>query len=89
MPDNGPAYGGLPPTETYKGVPIFLYQDDDMPRWQWGAMVGWHGRMVPAMVEEWEQPTQANILKAARLMVDIITSPDLQEHIGPDGYFKP
>ena len=87
MPDNKP-YGGLPPTETYKGVPIFLYQDDDMPRWQWGAMVGWHGRMVPAQVEEWEKPTQANIMKAARSVIDVIKSVEAEGLTGPDGYLK-
>lgn len=59
------------PFETYEGVPIHLYQDEGMPAWQYGAMIEWRGRLIQVQVEDYEQPTQANILKAARLVIDI------------------
>lgn len=62
------------PYEVYKGVPIHLYQDEGMPSWQYGAMIEWRGRLVSVTVEDWEQPTKDNILKAARLVVDICKS---------------
>ncbi len=78
----------LKPTEVYKGVPIYLFQDTGMAPNEYGAMFEWYGRQQVAQVEDWQQPTRANILAAARQVIDILKDVEGQGLVGPDGFFK-
>jgi hypothetical protein len=79
---------GLTSTETYKGVPIFLFQDEHMAPDEYGVCFQWAGRMIPVEVEDWERPTRMNLLRAARSAIDLIREVESQGMLGPDGTLK-
>jgi hypothetical protein len=76
------------PYEVYREVPIFLYQDEGMRPNHYGAMVKRYGRLEPAHVEDWQEPTLDNILVAARGLIDLLLTVQEQGHVGKDGYLK-
>jgi hypothetical protein len=78
----------LQPTETYKGVPIYLFQDDNMKPGEYGASFLWAGHTQTAQVEHWQRPTRANILQAAHKVIGLLRE---VEHLGmleSDGTLK-
>jgi hypothetical protein len=79
---------GPTPVETYKGVSLFLFQDEHMAPGEYGVCFQWSGRMIPAEVEDWERPTRANLLRAARSAIDLIKEVEAQGMLGPDGTLK-
>ncbi len=80
---------GSPPTEIYKGVPIYLYQEEGMKRDEYGARFDWYGRRQEAQVEHWQHPTRANILRAARAAISLLKQLERQHMLRPDGTLKP
>jgi hypothetical protein len=76
------------PTETYKGVPIYLFQDDNMRPGEYGASFLWAGRMQTAQVEDWQRPSRANILQAARKVIGFLREIESLGMLKPDGTLK-
>jgi hypothetical protein len=75
-------------TETYKGVPIYLFQDDNMRPGEYGASFLWRGRMQTAQVEDWQRPSRANILQAAHKAIGFLREVEGLGMLGPDGTLK-
>lgn len=69
----------LPIHETYKGINIYVYEGPDGQ----GVEFDWYGRLQEAEVEEYEQPTFENKLKAARLAIDLLLA--VKEEAGSTG----
>lgn len=78
----------MEPNETYKGIPIHLYQNDTMKKNEWGASIEWYGRMIDVDVEEWEKPTLENVVSAAHMLIDLMKDVEASGAVGPDGYLK-
>jgi len=78
----------LQPTQTYKGVPIYLFQDDTMRPGEYGASFLWAGHMQTAHVEDWQRPSRANILQAAHKVIGLLREVEGLGMRGPDGMPK-
>jgi hypothetical protein len=81
---------GLPPTPyaIYKGIELYLYQDDTMQDNQYGGCFNWYGRLQNVEVEEYEQPTLVNIIQAAQDAIDLLLAVKEQGLVDDKGMLK-
>jgi hypothetical protein len=70
---------------TYKGVPIYLSQKENLD--DWSASVEWYGRSMDVDLEEMEIPTRENVMLAAYRLINILIDIRDKGAIHPDSYF--
>jgi hypothetical protein len=62
----------LKPYEIYRGIPVYLYLEEQVQVEEYGAVIEWYGSLEEVPVANWKWPTRENVVQAARRLIDLL-----------------
>ena len=73
------------PYEVYKGIPVYLYQEQRPDEWR--ASIEWYGRLANVDLEEREKPTRETVIQAAHRLINLLEDTRDNGLVWPERYF--
>jgi hypothetical protein len=70
---------GRHPAALYKGIPIYLSQQEGMGLGEYAAHIECYGRLMLIEIQDGHYPTRTNLLKAAATVIDVLLNTDESE----------